>query len=200
MTGIKNIIFDISGVFVNNIEDELLSNYADKYSLTKEEVKKAYKKDLQYYEENKISFDNFKMSFFSGINQPVDPNFINVWVGLKKRDEDMYKLLNKLKKHVKCFYLSNEATELWQIQKEKIRIDEGFDGGVICAETGISKPDKRIFEFLCNKYNVDPQETIFTDDKIKNTIGAKQLGMTVLEFKSVEKLKEELSKHGIPIS
>jgi putative hydrolase of the HAD superfamily len=52
-----------------------------------------------------------------------------------------------------------------------------FDGGVISAEAKASKPDKKIYEILSEKYNLVPEECLFIDDLEVNVKAAEAIGM-----------------------
>ena len=52
-----------------------------------------------------------------------------------------------------------------------------FNGLVLSGNIGIVKPHKEIFEYLINKYSLEPKECIFIDDSKVNTEGAERIGI-----------------------
>ena len=66
-----------------------------------------------------------------------------------------------------------------------------FDGGVISSEVKFSKPDRRIYEILIEKYLLIPEECLFIDDIELNVKAAEATGMRGLfTFGSLEISKE----------
>ena len=62
-----------------------------------------------------------------------------------------------------------------------------FDiGGVleITPQTGIAKPDRRIYELTCERLGVQPAEMIFLDDHQRPVAGARALGIHALLFQN----------------
>ena len=47
-------------------------------------------------------------------------------------------------------------------------------------ECHITKPDERIYQSLCSKYNLIPDESIFLDDRQANLDAASKLGFSTL--------------------
>ena len=82
----------------------------------------------------------------------------------------------KAKYGVKTYILSNISTYFADHASE-IPILEEMDGCVFSAVCGFSKPDRRIFEYLCEKFSILPEETVFVDDNISNVQAAEELGI-----------------------
>lgn len=73
-----------------------------------------------------------------------------------------------------------------------------FDGMVISGTVGQLKPDKKIYEHLLSIYHLDPQETIFLDDRPENLDTAGQLGITTIlctpeKVKTFDQVYDELN-------
>jgi len=52
-----------------------------------------------------------------------------------------------------------------------------FDGLVFSGPIGLVKPDKKIFEYLLNQFDLKAEEGLFIDDAPKNSVGAKKVGI-----------------------
>ena len=59
------------------------------------------------------------------------------------------------------------------------------------------KPDKEAYEKLLSITGYQAEEHLFIDDRIENISAANELGIEVILFKSVLRLKRELSAKGI---
>ena len=65
-------------------------------------------------------------------------------------------------------------------QFEKYRLQNSFldefDDRIISGDVGLAKPDIKIYQLAIKKFNLNPEESLFIDDKIENTRGAEQVG------------------------
>ena len=58
-----------------------------------------------------------------------------------------------------------------------------FDGGVYSCEEHMMKPDHAIYQLLLDRFHLDPRETAFFDDKLKNCIAAREVGIIAYHWK-----------------
>jgi glucose-1-phosphatase len=88
------------------------------------------------------------------------------------------KLLPGLKKQgFKIYYLSNFPIDIFEEIKSGYFFFKHFDGGVISSEVKFSKPDRRIYEIIIEKYSLNPGECLFIDDLETNVRSAESTGM-----------------------
>ena len=66
------------------------------------------------------------------------------------------------------------------------------DGVVFSFEEKMIKPDIRIFERLCSRYDINPAEAVFLDDNEANVVSSRAFGLHTIHFKSYEQAKAEL--------
>ncbi len=103
------------------------------------------------------------------------------------------KVLSELKeKGVLLYVLSNWSAETFPIAEELFDFLSWFDGKIISGEVRIVKPDLEIYKLLINKYNLNPQHTIFIDDKQENIKAAELLGLHGIHFQNASKLRKDL--------
>jgi len=74
---------------------------------------------------------------------------------------------------------------------------DAFDNLFLSNEIGLVKPNIEKYKHVLNKLNTKPKECIFIDDKIANLIPARELGIIVVRFESLEKFKNQLNEIGI---
>ncbi|MFX1391469.1 MAG: HAD-IA family hydrolase [Promethearchaeota archaeon] len=72
-----------------------------------------------------------------------------------------------------------------------------FDHVFLSNEIGYIKPDMDKYKYVLKKLDTKPKKCIFIDDKIKNLVPAKELGIIVIRFESFKRFKEQLSELGI---
>jgi valyl-tRNA synthetase len=109
--------------------------------------------------------------------------------------DDAYNLIDKnielfryLKEAgIKCYYLTNATYESMS-EIHKLDIMTWFDGGVASYEVGVSKPDKKIFNYLISKYDIDPEKSIYFEDNTANLEMGKKLGFCCFNVTQEENL------------
>ena len=89
--------------------------------------------------------------------------------------------------------LTNWGHKFWLVY-EKFSIFQLLDGQVVSGEEHVVKPDPQIFKILLSRYNLIPEECIFTDDRAENVEAASLLGIHGIVFQNAEQLREEIGK------
>ena len=93
-------------------------------------------------------------------------------------------------KNLKIYLLSNISTSFAENYKD-IPIIDGFDGYVFSSTAGCVKPSHDIFRHICDKFSLNPSESLFVDDNIKNIDGARSFGIIPYHFDGdASKLRE----------
>jgi HAD superfamily hydrolase (TIGR01509 family) len=72
-----------------------------------------------------------------------------------------------------------------------------LDGWVISSEEHLIKPDVAIYRRLCEKFNLLPEECLFTDDKQVNIDGAMRAGMQAVLFTDAHTFAEYMKQNAI---
>lgn len=78
--------------------------------------------------------------------------------------------------------LSNDIGEWSAFLRSKFGLNPIFEACVISGDAGIRKPDRRIYELICDKLKSKPENCLYIDDRVKNLLPAKELGMRVIRF------------------
>ena len=84
------------------------------------------------------------------------------------------------KRGFKIYILSNWSKWDWDQKANKDRLFEFLDyvdGAIVSWMVKVKKPDQRIYEALFNKYNIDPDDCIFFDDREDNRRVGDKMGM-----------------------
>ncbi len=72
-------------------------------------------------------------------------------------------------------------------------LDDLFDVVVESAVEGLRKPDPRIYELVCERLGVRPDQSVFLDDLGANLKPARGLGMTTIKVNDPDEALAELS-------
>ncbi|MCM1206981.1 MAG: HAD-IA family hydrolase [Firmicutes bacterium] len=67
-------------------------------------------------------------------------------------------------------------------------------GYIISSEEHVIKPEPAIYKRLFEKFNLKPEECIFTDDREENINGGKSLGMEGIVFHDAIQYETELRR------
>lgn len=67
-----------------------------------------------------------------------------------------------------------------------------LDGQVISSEEHEVKPERAIYETVCRRFSLRPEECVFADDKIENIEAARAYGMYGVWFKDARQYEAEL--------
>lgn len=89
-------------------------------------------------------------------------------------------------------FLSNYSEFLMERKPEVLDFIPYMDGGLFSCHAKVIKPDRAIYEKLCEKYNLTPEECLFVDDNPPNVKAAKELGMHAIRFEGYEKNYDEI--------
>ena len=102
---------------------------------------------------------------------------------IKRTFNQSIDVLNSLKKnHYECYVLSNWSAETFKGMIDEFTFLKNFDGLLISGEDKLIKPDPAIYNLAINRFNLNPKETVFIDDKLENVDVAKKLGFNIIHL------------------
>ena len=167
-------------------------------------------KEMEFFLENICNDDWNKkhdegQPFEEGITKlskiyPQYANLIQDWFGrweemLGDPLEETVKILAELKNlGIPLYILSNWSAETFPKAEAIFDFLNWFDGKIISGEVGIIKPNPEIFYALTKKFNLNPENSVFIDDKLINIKAAKLIGFHGIHFKNPELLRNDLKK------
>ena len=104
-------------------------------------------------------------------------------------------ILMKLKQNnYECFVLSNWSAETFIDIPKELKFMNNFDGLLISGEDKLVKPDPKIYLLAIDRFNLDPQNTVFIDDKLVNINAAKKLGFKTIHLTNPNIIESEINK------
>ena len=106
------------------------------------------------------------------------PSYIEIYT-------EVFPLLVRLKeKGHRIFVLSNTSPVFYELLEEQLSpLNEILDGFVLSCDIKAVKPDRKMFEEILHKYQLDPVNCIFLDDVKDNTKMAESLGIKAYQIK-----------------
>lgn len=124
----------------------------------------------------------------------VYDNWIKTMTPVKGMQELIYDIHNNGNK---IYLLSNISDGFAQNYKTVEWLNELFslfDGLVMSGTIGMAKPDKKIFEYIIEIFNLNVTECLFIDDRFENLASAKILGINGYLFDgNADKLRKCLA-------
>jgi len=70
--------------------------------------------------------------------------------------------------------------------EDKLRFLKEVDGAVLSYQEKLLKPERRIYEVLCERYGITPEQAVFFDDKLENVEAAREFGLNAIQFHDYE--------------
>lgn len=97
----------------------------------------------------------------------------------------------------RVYILSNYARRTFRQTGEELAFLDLVDGAVFSYEIKMVKPEPGIYQTLCRKYGLKPEECLFLDDRQENVDGARAVGMEAICFAGYEQAVEEMKTYGV---
>lgn len=115
-------------------------------------------------------------------------------------EESVSILLSLKEAGVPLYAITNFSNEKFAEAKERFPfLADSFIDTVVSAEERVLKPDRKIFDILCERNNLTADSCVFIDDSEKNVVGARNVGMYAIHFHDPDMLRFELRTMGLPV-
>ena len=198
----KNIVFDLAGVvFARNTErcPQRLMDYF--YFINSGEPMPEFWND---YARGTRDIDDVAIALaeFRGSDFQTAKSMMLEAITYQEEVVPTVKLIKQLKEAgYRLIVLSNMSKE-YIAYLRKMNVYSAFDDEVISCEVGLIKPEKEIYSLLIERYNLDPAQTVFIDDRKENVLAAAELGITPFHFdrknpeQSCVQIRELLNNRG----
>ncbi len=116
-------------------------------------------------------------------------------------DHELADVIRGLRKKYKTGVISNAMSDARRFLEKEAQIADAFDALTYSYAVGIMKPQPGIFLAALQALGVEANRAVFVDDFEKNVVGAREIGMKAVHFKTKEQSLHELGKIlGIPLS
>ena len=93
-----------------------------------------------------------------------------------------------------CYVLSNWSAETFKNIPSEFKFMNYFDGLLNSGKDKLVKPDKKIYFLAINRFNLQPDQTVFIDDKLENINAAKYIGFKTIHLTDPYNIKNEINK------
>ncbi len=203
MTKIDTIIFDLGGVLIDwNPEYVFL------------DVFKGDREKMQWFFDNICTHDwnqnqdaGYPMADATEERVALFPEHeehIRMFYGrweemLGDSIKDTVTILEELVKspNYKVVALTNWSHETFPKALKKFDFLQWFEGIIVSGEEKTRKPFDDIYHITLDRFNIKAEQSIFIDDNLQNIEAANSLGINGIQFKSPERLEQQLKQYNI---
>ncbi|MCI8940412.1 MAG: HAD family phosphatase [Dorea sp.] len=193
---IKNIIFDVGKVLVEYDPVTFVKNRG----YTKEEqeiVLNAIFRSSLWLAADRGPIETKKLIEGFAANAPGHEDLIRDAYG--HAEETVWEMpytmewIRELKeKGYRLYVLSNYGKDLFERTRDKMPFLPYMDGAVFSHQCHLMKPEREIYQYLCDTYSLAPSESVFLDDTEGNIAGARGYGIHGIWFQGYEEAKKRL--------
>ncbi len=195
----KAVVFDIGGVLV-----DWKPHLAWAEALGSEDAAHAFIERTDFLARNARGDNGERFADLAQeLDDPQDQRLFAAYVGLYTRTVEnaihgTWDVLDRLRAQgTPVHAITNWSAETWpEGLKVHPRLGEVFGTLVVSGQEGVMKPDARIFELLCARAGIAPEECVFIDDGLHNVEGARAVGMDGIHFTTPRALEAELTERG----
>ena len=180
---IKNVIFDFGNIIIRFNPDEMTSYYTNDNNIKKFLVDNVINSP-EWLGEGKLDLGDISLEEMANtinkrtnyIHEKEVYNFSTDFPNKLKYNGSIIETIKKLKNlGYNLYILSNTSDEVFC--KFIDDLSPLFDGMVLSYKIHEIKPNKPIYEYLLNKYNLNPEECLFLDDRLDNMETANSFGI-----------------------
>lgn len=180
---IKNIIFDFGNVIIKFNFKKIIKNFTN----NEEEQQFIFDNVVNSPEwcvyglidSGVISYEQAVMTINDRTNnkhEELVKNFLLNYRNYIEYNDDIFNVITDLKnKGYKLYILSNINNYIFDLFRNDLV--SLFDGMILSYEEHKIKPYDAIYKCLLNKYDLNPEESLFIDDRIDNIKTANKFGI-----------------------
>lgn len=201
---IRNIVFDMGNVLI----DYQPLSYARKFFANEEEAQLVYRElfsgpEWLKLDEGIIDPEDAIASVCARLPDAMHPTakelFLN-WFTFIEPIQGTNELARKLKHAGYSLFILSNAAYSFHLYEGRIPIFPLLDGCIVSADEKMVKPSPAIYQLLCSRYHLQPEECYFIDDRMENVQAAQQCGMSGYCYQmDTERLITALLEAGITL-
>lgn len=196
---IKTIVFDLGGVLIDWNPRYLFSKVFDSSEKMEFFLNEVCNQDWNEQQDAGRSFAEgtslLKEKFpeYSAEIEVYDSRWHEMLGGAIESTVEILESFHKTRNY-RLLALTNWSSEKFPIARERYDFLNYFEGILVSGDDKLKKPDPAIYNLLCNRYDLLPEEALFIDDSLKNIKAAKELGFLTHHFQNPAALHNFLKK------
>lgn len=200
---VKNIIFDVGQVLVSYDWETYLKDFHFPEEEEKLIAEKVFKSQTwNERDRGLLPEEEYRKQFIAALPAEYEEDVKRVidesekTVGIKDYAETWTSYLKS--QGYRLYVLSNYSQfMLDHTRPNKMPFLKNMDGVIFSCEVGQIKPNADIYETLLSRFHLNPEESVFLDDRPENCEAARKLGIHAIEFHDLKQAAKELEKLGV---
>lgn len=204
MTDIRHIFFDIGGVLGTNGWDREQRKIAvERYALDAADFQARHEEMAGPLEEGRVSLDEYLDFTVFCAPRTFSHDEFKAFIFDQSRP---YPETIQIARDVAagCQYwvmtLNNESDELNRHRIRTFGLDEIFDAYLSSCWLGHRKPMQKFYDRALSIAQANPAQSVFIDDRERNIVPARSLGMHTIHYQSPTQLRTALTVLGIQLT
>ena len=101
--------------------------------------------------------------------------------------------------NLRLYALTNWSAETFPIAQKRFEFLRWFEGVVMSGEEKTRKPFADIYQIVIDRFGVNPVETVFIDDNLRNCQAAEAMGFKVIHFISPADTRTKLAEFQVAL-
>lgn len=193
-----NIVFDLGGVVFNWQPDAIIASVFDDRD-TRKRVRKGVIEHPDWIELDRGTISPEQAitrgAARTGVPIPAIERLLEAVPRFLTPIEATIDLIRKLSTtDNRLFVLSNMHLASIAYLEQNHPIWDMFDGIVISSRIQMVKPELQIYDYLLNRFQLEPAETIFIDDLQANLDAASSVGIQTIRFVDAAECERALAR------
>lgn len=193
----KNIVFDLGGVVFRRDPKKCTLDFIDFFSFVRFPKMPRF---WEEYDRGTLTLDEVidLLSRDKGVSREKAAEYVRLAINKQEAIIPTERLIADLKSAgYRLFVLSNMSREFIDFLRLQ-PVYQHFEGDVVSCEELTVKPEREIYERLLSRFELEPSDTLFIDDREANIVAAKECGIEGFLFNhndpesSCEKLRQLL--------
>ena len=181
----KNIVFDLGRVVFAQDPAKSSDHFKQFFSYVSLTPMPQFWTD---YDLGVSSFDDVsaKLAAYRGVEVEYASSMIREAISRQETIAPTAALIADLKAAgYRLYVLSNMSREFIDFLREQ-PVYRYFDGEVVSCEEGVVKPQPEIYDLLLSRFDLDPADTLFIDDREENVEAAASKGISTVHFNRMD--------------
>ena len=198
----KAIVFDLDNTLIDR-QRAFTEMLKDRIELTLPEDKKHLKEqaiqDILMWDDNgtvsrSVSFKKYcdKYEVTCMTSEELSTYWTTISGSVVYLFDDVIDVIAYLKAKYRLAILTNGSPISQRRKLESTGILNMFELSVVSGEVGIDKPDPRIFDVMCERLNVKPQDCLYIGDNyVNDVLGARNAGWNAIYLNRLRLASDE---------
>ncbi|MFI3323362.1 MAG: HAD family phosphatase [Rikenellaceae bacterium] len=181
----KTVIFDLGGVAVARKPERMTEDFREFFSFI---ANKQMPHFWEEYDRGTQTIDQTidTLTQIKGCSREKCHHYVWDAVNMQEPIAATEALIEELSERgYRLLVLSNMSLEFITFIRQ-MPFYRHFSGEVVSCEEGTVKPEPEIFKLIIDRYNIDPTDALFVDDRPANLEAAAAQGLNAILFKRWE--------------